>query len=173
MGLTKVYHIFGILSVIAAFVFIFISIIYSPWFSFWNNWLSDLGVGEAGIIFNTGLVIAGFFCILFSFSFKKYLKCFLLLTSAFLIGVGAFPENIKPFHFYFSVLFFAFSILSMIVAGMLYRERMKYFFFLLAIISICAWIPFIDLGVGAVRETISSVIFGVFIVLLVYRKINP
>ncbi|MEE9152300.1 MAG: hypothetical protein V3U20_10790, partial [Thermoplasmata archaeon] len=60
----------GILSPLIAFTCIGLAILYSPWFSWTDNWLSDLGGfpgerpvwsahGLSSILFNTGLIIAG------------------------------------------------------------------------------------------------------------------
>ncbi|MEM2555166.1 MAG: DUF998 domain-containing protein, partial [Nitrososphaerota archaeon] len=65
----KLLLICGIISIIIAYSSIIFSIIISDWFSWKNNALSDLGAREpSAIIFNTGLILSGFFLILFSLS---------------------------------------------------------------------------------------------------------
>jgi hypothetical membrane protein len=65
----------GIFSIIIAYSSIIFSIIISNWFSWINNALSDLGAKEpSAIIFNSGLILSGFFLILFSLSLYNFFK---------------------------------------------------------------------------------------------------
>ena len=59
----------GIIGPIIALVTTLISIAMSPWFSFRYDALSDLGVSDIGLLFNSGLVICGVFGSIFAIGF--------------------------------------------------------------------------------------------------------
>ena len=107
------YALFGLLGPLTAFLFIGISILLSPWFSWGNNALSDLGHSvnsSVAPLFNFGLLLSGFFTILYSIlSFKnhaKFTSYFLVLTGLALQLVATFDEVYGSLHFLVSVLFF-------------------------------------------------------------------
>ena len=82
------YALFGLLGPLAALLFIGVSILLSPWFSWGNNALSDLGHSvnsDVAPLFNFGLLLSGFFTILYALtSFRKHAK----YTSYFLMLTG-------------------------------------------------------------------------------------
>ncbi|MBT8171460.1 DUF998 domain-containing protein [Candidatus Bathyarchaeota archaeon] len=107
------YILFGFFGPLIAMLFVLISIIFSPWFSFFNNALSDLGHSlnsEVAHLFNFGLLLSGFFIITYSVTiFKKHAKYtsyFLLVTGLSLQLVATFDEVYRSLHFQVSVLFF-------------------------------------------------------------------
>ena len=64
----KVYTLFGFLGLLAVYLSIGISILFSPWFSWQRNALSDLGHAvKSGVapIFNLGLLFGGFLIIIY------------------------------------------------------------------------------------------------------------
>ncbi|RLJ09554.1 MAG: hypothetical protein DRP15_03350 [Candidatus Aenigmatarchaeota archaeon] len=160
----------GVLGIIIGTTSVAIAIVISPWFSFTDNWLSDLGVRyPEAVFFNTGLILAGLLGSIFSLFFVKNMTGYILFVSTVsLMGVGLFPETTGPLHFYSSVMFFVSSILSMLLTGIKKDYHLKYIFVALAVISIAAWLPFVDLGRGAIREIVSSLCFSVFVLLLIY-----
>jgi hypothetical membrane protein len=171
----KVGGICGILGPLVGFVFISLSISYSPWFSFTDNWLSDLGVdGFPALLFNSGLAIAGLSGIVFSLAFikKNPAGYVMLVTTISLVGVGLFNEKMGAAHLVFSVLFFVSSIVSMLVLGVLDRGYIRYLFLSLAVISVIAWLPFVNLGTGAMREAISATSIGLVLVILGYEMVK-
>jgi hypothetical membrane protein len=58
------YALFGVVGPLVAYLFIGVSIVLSPWFSWWSNALSDLGHSvdsDVALLYNFGLLLAGFF----------------------------------------------------------------------------------------------------------------
>ena len=94
----------GILAPIIAFGCIGIAILLSPWFSWTESWLSDLGGspkdrpiwaahGIASILFNSGLVIAGILGICFAIGMRKsgLLNTPLGSAGILILFINAFP----------------------------------------------------------------------------------
>ena len=156
--------LFGLLGPLTAFLFIGISIILSPWFSWGNNALSDLGhsvSSDAAPLFNFGLLLSGFFTILYSIlSFRKHAKYtsyFLMFAGLSLQLVATFNEGYKPLHFQVSVLFFAalcFASISYII------EKRSVLAFAALVVGLVSWILYgmeiYSAGI-AVPETISAI----------------
>jgi len=121
----KVAGICGIAAPAVSLSCIFIAISLSPWFTWSGNALSDLGVGEAGWLFNSGLIAGGILTAVFAVglftSYRNAARRFgalLFLLSAFsLVGIGIFSEAAGRIHFYFSVAFFALLALSLVALG--------------------------------------------------------
>ena len=109
----------GLLAPVFAFVFITLSIYYSPWFSWSENWLSDLAgdigdtpiwyaLGMSSLLFNLGTIIAGFFGLICALGIKNIsildsrlsrLGTSLLILEAFaLISIGGFPKTTGVFN---------------------------------------------------------------------------
>jgi hypothetical membrane protein len=165
------YALFGILGPLTAFIFIGVSIVLSPWFSWENNALSDLGNSmnsDAAPIFNFGLLLSGFFTILFSLTrFRKHTKYtgyFLILSGLALQLVATFNEVYKPLHFQVSVLFF----LSLCFVSVSYIIENKSILAVIAlVVGLSSWILYgleiYSIGI-AVPETVSSMAISVWIV---------
>lgn len=128
----------GILAPIIAFTCIGLSILYSPWFSWTDNWLSDLGGipgeksiwasrGIVSILFNFGLIVAGILGICFVIGLRKsdmldtqlgrVGTVFLFLGACALIGIGIFPETTGVLHTYFSIASFFMVSFSLLFIG--------------------------------------------------------
>lgn len=159
----KNYALFGIIGPIVAYLFIAVSIVLSPWFSWGSNALSDLGHSGRDVapLFNFGLLLSGFCIILYAVTcFSKYAK----YTSYMLIAAGlalqlvaTFDEVYGSLHFLVSVLFFAalgFSSLTYVV------EKKSVLAFAALIVGLVSWILYgLDVyssGI-AVPEFISSI----------------
>jgi len=123
----KVSGLCGIISPILVLTFISLAISYSPWFSWTENALSDLGVqGTAAVLFNSGLVIGGTLAIIFATGLRKILvnptlgsagTLLLILDAVTLIAIGIFPETAGVIHLYVSVAFFALLPISLFLIG--------------------------------------------------------
>ncbi|MEM3382544.1 MAG: DUF998 domain-containing protein [Nitrososphaerales archaeon] len=178
----KVAAWFGILTPVLALLSISISIALSPWFSWTNNALSDLGVSSVALIFNAGLIMSGIFASFFSISLailnrKNSIRFVgsitLFLSSLSLIGVGFFSESFGLVHFYFSVAFFTLLIISLIIFGVHFTLNMSTrllgaFTLLFGIISLIFWIIWAithSSGV-AIPEIINTVLASSWIVML-------
>ena len=127
----------GIITPAVAFTFIGLSIATYPQFSWMNNALSDLGVvsGATSSLFNFGLFVAGLLSLNFAFGLYRFLDKRLIgkvgavlfvVASLSLIGIGIANENFSPFHYIFSVMFFTFMPISLLViAGYFLISRQK------------------------------------------------
>jgi len=101
----KVAGICGMLGQSFTFVCIFLAISVSPWFSWTNNALSNLGdltSPTSAPIFNTGLVVGGIITAIFVLGLSMKTKTntlglvatiLLFVASLGMMGVGIFPEN--------------------------------------------------------------------------------
>jgi len=157
---------------------IVLAIMLSPWFSWTDNAISDLGVHPVAPIFNTSLIIAGILCALFTVSPAIRLKhwlgktgmVLLLLACISLVGIGAFTENSPPWHYYFSVAFFVLLLFASLLTGIHFMKKrstryLGLFAIMVAIIGITGWS--IDWGRGvAIPEALSFVPGGIWIMLL-------
>jgi hypothetical membrane protein len=99
----------------------------ASWFSWISNALSDLGVGETAIIFNTGLIAAGLIAIVFGIGLGRFIftdrvgragVLMLLFSCLALVSIGVFPEDVGRIHYWVSVAFFvSLPIAMFILAG--------------------------------------------------------
>jgi hypothetical membrane protein len=118
----KYYALFGVLGPLMVYISIVASLAISPWFNWETNALSDLGhsvTSDAASIFNFGLLLAGFFLMLYALTaFKKHAKysSICLLVSAFLVQLlAAFNEAYGSLHYALAVPHFVMlSITSMV-----------------------------------------------------------
>lgn len=109
----KYYALLGIIGPFVTYLSIWVSIMFSPWFSWQRNALSDLGhsiKSEVAPIFNLGLLLTGFLIIMYTVTvFKKQAKytSICLITSAIILQlVATFDEVYGSLHDVVSVLFF-------------------------------------------------------------------
>ncbi|MEM4312408.1 MAG: DUF998 domain-containing protein [Nitrososphaerales archaeon] len=106
---------------------VIIAVLLAPWFSWYNNALSDLGISDVANLFNGALILGGISGILFSLGLREALKsknCFTLGITIFMMGslslilVGIFTEFYGSLHFYFSASFFLLTPIGMIIIGL-------------------------------------------------------
>ena len=136
--------LYCILSYTVPLTAIFIAIALSPWFSFWDNALSDLGhavKSSVAPIFNFGLVFGGFLTGLIAVKYMlsvDWLKAYILLYMGFTLTlIGVYDEVYGTIHFIVSVLFF----LGMIVYLLIFSFRSKTLVPIpVAILHIIIWI---------------------------------
>jgi len=176
------YALFGLVGPLIAIFFIVVSIVLSPWFSWWSNALSDLGrsansevmpKSEVAPLFNFGLLLSGFLTILYSItSFRnhaKYTSYLLVFVGLTLQLVATFDEVYGSLHFQVSVLFFAalgFASISYII------EKRSVLALAALIIGSVSWILYglkiYSAGI-AVPETISSMATVTWVMLSALR----
>ncbi|MDY6958467.1 MAG: DUF998 domain-containing protein [Halobacteriota archaeon] len=180
----------GIIGPIITFTCIAVAILLSPWFSWTENWLSDLGGfpgerpiwsanGAPSIIFNLGLISGGILGLLFIDELRKSRLRrsgigrvglhLLMIDMLALILIGVFPETTGQAHVVVSTTFFLLVSLSMIPIGVaLIREserRLGIFASLLGFISLSSF-PLLNIprpwGSNAFVEMFPSVSVALF-----------
>ena len=114
--LTKLAGIAGLITPILTLTLIFISIALSPWFSWHDNALSDMGVNEVAPLFNGALLIGGVLYFVFVVGFLRWrglrsrlaqLAAVAMIAGAIgLCLVGIFTENAGRIHYYVAATYF-------------------------------------------------------------------
>ena len=177
----------GILTPVLAFTFIGSAIVAYPQFSWVDNALSDLGVvpGITSTLFNFGLFVSGFFSFNFAIGLYKFLNkhatgkigaIIFILASLSLIGIGVTPENIRPFHYIFSVAFFSLVPISLLVIASYFlvmrQKPLAAFTLLIAILAATPWVLFFQIqyvqGV-AIPELLSALAGAVWSVVIGWK----
>ena len=144
----RIAGICGIFIPVLFFVCLGFSITSSPWFTWTEHALSDLGIQEntVGVIFNISFILGGVLVLIFSLGLIEILSYkigayLLLLSSLALIGIGLFPETIFTLHFLTSSSFFILLTFALLVIGLtsksnLYERRIGTIALVLALIAI-------------------------------------
>lgn len=162
----------GVTTPVVTISLILVSISNSPWFSWTDNALSDLGVHEAALTFNSALMIGGVLTLIFASGLMQILRrnrvsftgTFLLVLAAIsLFLIGLFPETAGRIHLYVSVSFFALNILAMLVIGIglvmdSSSRKVGAFSIAASLFSVIVWVVFWNLpykGV-AIPEMLAS-----------------
>ena len=180
----------GIVAPVLALTCILTAVASYPEFSWTNNALSDLGViaGVTGPVFNFGLYCSGLFVLKFAaFGLFKYFKNWVgkigastfAATSVALVGIGIAQENIKPYHYLFSVAFFVILPISLfiIAAAFALKRQMKMTLFTLLIAAAAAtsWILYFTVHYAngvAIPEFISAMAGSVWMILFGYKMLR-
>ncbi|TES83485.1 MAG: DUF998 domain-containing protein [Hadesarchaea archaeon] len=165
----------GVIVPVVAFSCIFIAISLSPWFSWTANALSDLGVGEAAWVFNSGLMASGILMMIFAAgllvafggrALRRVGAVFLFFDAVALFGIGVFSEAAGDIHSYFSVAFFVLLPLSLFLLGagavMAGSKKFGSFTIVDGILAALPWAFGWD-GV-AIPEAISALVASIWIV---------
>jgi len=134
---------------------------------FFENYLSDLGVGHGAWAFNSALVITGIMLVLFAaFGIGAVMGCslsaragkaLLALSGVLLVGVGVFTEDFDPEHYIFSVSYFlTFLVALLTISASLYQTRVLGNFGLIVSATACAvGILLIPMGGDPESETVA------------------
>ena len=175
----------GVLSPIVGLSSISLAITNSPWFNWRINALSDLGISNVALIFNSGLILAGLLSIIFVTGFMRIIRKHpleLIGTSLFLLGnislvaIGIFPISAGVIHSYVSVAFFALGPIAFffIGGGLIRRKPERYlgfFTFLIAVITLLFWLfwfrgryPHLGIAIPEFQSSLAfslwSIVFG-------------
>ena len=109
----KIYASLGIVGPIIVYISIGVSVVFSPWFSWQRNALSDLGhvvKSEVAPIFNLGLLLGGLLLVVYVVTVfgehAKYTSVCLVASSFLLQLIATFDEAYGFLHGIVSVLFF-------------------------------------------------------------------
>jgi len=167
----KKFALFGVLGPLVGFIFICASIMFSPWFSWQSNALSDLGHSvnsNVAPLFNFGLFLAGFLVIVYSIgslrNYARYSSYCLLISALMLQLVAVFDEVYGLLHFAVSVLFVASLGASSIVYAVEKRSILASATFIIGLSSWGLFWTGIYSGGVAVPETISSAAITLWII---------
>jgi len=155
----RVCGIIGIATPLVAFVFIVLSILTYPQFSWTNNALSDLGVvpGVTAVLFNFGLILGGLLTVVFAIGLYTLLNnnvvgkvgaVVFVAAGIALTGIGWAPENVHafnfPWHYFFSVAFFALMPIGLLaIAGYFFITGTRYSASFTIIIAVLAAVPWV------------------------------
>lgn len=187
----------GILAPIIGLTCIALAILLCPWFSWTENYLSDLGGfygdrpiwaahGTASILFNMGLILAGVLGVCFGLGLRKSQSfrtplgnigtLFLILDAAALMGIGIFPETTGPPHTFFSFAFFIMVGISLALVGTALiktSERTLGWFtialFIFGLVSVPLFITPQPVGSNAIAEMIPVISASIFSMVFGYR----
>ncbi len=157
------FALFGLIGPVLAYVFIGISIVKAPWFSWWDNALSDLGHAlrsESAPYFNLGLASCGFLTVAYAVTalrtHAKHTSVCLAISAFLLQLVAVFDEVYGALHLAVSVLFF----ISLGVSTLVYAVEKRSFAAITALtIGLSSWLlywaGFYRAGIS-VPESISA-----------------
>jgi hypothetical membrane protein len=188
--LSRIFGLCGILAPVVGLSSIFIAIYLVPWFSWTDNYLSDLGGnpgsdclwstwGSASVVFNFGLVTAGVLGILFGIGYKlsglvsgifgNLGALFIILDSCALIGVGLFTESTGTWHTLFSIAFFVLVGIALLFSTVAFFKAKEKKLALLSLILLIFGLTAIPLfitpkpvGSNAIAEMIPILAVAVF-----------
>ena len=140
----KVYALFGLFGLLTVYLSIGISILFSPWFSWQRNALSDLGHAvKSGVapIFNLGLLVGGILIIIYVLmvfrEHARYTSICLVVSALLLQLIATFDEVYGFLHGVVSVLFFVSIWVTSIVNAI---EKKSLEALLAFIISLGIWV---------------------------------
>lgn len=161
----RIYALFGVFGPLLLYISILLSLALSPWFSWENNTLSDLGHAvnsDAAPIFNLGLLLAGFFIMVYALTvFKKHAKysSYCLLVSTFFVQLlAAFNEVYGSLHYVVAVPHFLMLSLTSVVYTVEKRSAFALITFSMVMFS---WLVYtlniFNIGI-AVPETVSKLV---------------
>ncbi len=147
-----------------------LSILLAPWFSFYDNALSDLGHSTKSVvapIFNFNLICGGTMLLVYGLSTLRHKYLFtgyiVSLASFFLILVGAFDEVYGLLHFAVSAVFFILMGLASITYSIESGVKLGYIAFVAGILGwLLFWLKVYRMGI-AVPELVSAVAVSTWI----------
>lgn len=180
---------------IVAYVMIATAIAISPWFSWFNNALSDLGNSSAPRniasgaywLFNSGLIVAGALTLLFSVELSRNTKYSwkymvwtvpLAVASVDLALIGVFNESFGNIHLIVSVIFFFFTALTLFlysyVSFPMGTPSTGAVALVFGILCASIWVVRWSWNGVAIQETVTSASSAAIVILVAIRIIkNP
>ncbi|MCK4382288.1 MAG: DUF998 domain-containing protein [Candidatus Lokiarchaeota archaeon] len=111
------------------------------------HYVSSLGVGTTAIIYNASISLFGLSMVICSVIFykslgRKIFPLFFLITGLFVIGVGLFPENIRPIHGYVTAFAFLFAVFLPIISFKALNPPFSYLSIIIGLVSLVVLIAF-------------------------------
>jgi hypothetical membrane protein len=161
----RICALFGVFGPLLVYISIAVCLVLSSWFNWETNALSDLGhsvTSNVAWIFNLGLLLAGFFLMIYAMTaFKKHAKysSFCLLFSTFLVQLLAvINESYGSLHYVVAVPHFMMLSVTSIVYTVEKRSAFALVTFLIVMFS---WLLYglniFSVGI-AVPETVSKLV---------------
>jgi hypothetical membrane protein len=158
----------GALAPIFALVSIGISIALSPWFSWTQNALSDLGVSKVAPIFNSGLILTGILTSIFAIALAKAEQednirlvgaIVLLFMGISTVGVGVFTEAFLGMHILFAFSCFGSLILSftLFCVGFVLELGTKKLIYIASSITIIGFVAWYIIALSPINIRLSGV----------------
>jgi hypothetical membrane protein len=124
---TRLAGLSGLITPVLTLTLIFVSIALSPWFSWHDNALSDMGVSATSNLFNGALLIGGLLYFAFAIGFLRWqglrsklakVAAVALIAGAIgLLSIGIFTESAGRIHYYVSALYFVATPLAYVLFG--------------------------------------------------------
>ncbi|HKJ96476.1 MAG TPA: DUF998 domain-containing protein [Thermoplasmataceae archaeon] len=121
MKFSKAFFVAGIIGPLVTIILTVTDTFISPWFSWTQNALSDLGVNRYSYLFNYSLIFEGVMNFLFAlglmnfYGLKKLTVVSLIISGLSLSMVGIFVETYHPFHLVFALVYFILFPLAIIM----------------------------------------------------------
>ena len=173
--------IFGVIGPIASLALIFADIGLSPWYSWYSNALSDLGVHPYSYLFNGGLIFEAIMNLIFVVALyrigaaKKHVAVLLAISGISLGLVGVFNETHHLEHLLFALIYFILFPLSIllfassITSGKGYSRSLSFFCAVVGLLTILVGIlqdfNVFNTGLGlGVYEMIEAVLLSLWVV---------
>ncbi|AAL81748.1 hypothetical protein PF1624 [Pyrococcus furiosus DSM 3638] len=164
----------GFIGGIVYWLFVSWSIHYNPWFSFFENVLSDLGDPAKATpprIYNYGLIVTSPFVLAFSIYLISTAEnkiqtvggAYLSISSLFLALIGIFHGGTRP-HVFVSTYFFVQFFLGMLIYGLGSKTDIRLtsiIIFILALLGI--FIPWPSVALEETYEIVLIMLFTLFV----------
>jgi hypothetical membrane protein len=129
--LSRIAGVCGIVTPIVALTLVFVSVAMSPWFSWHDNALSDMGVSATPNPFNAGLIAGGALYLVFAIGLTQILKfsrtpggrlarlgkLAIVLGAVALPLIGIFTENFGRLHYYVAATYFLATPVGYVLLG--------------------------------------------------------
>ena len=180
--LRRIAGVCGITSQLVALIVLLVVISSSPWFSWTENELSDLGsVGSATTLFNLGYILTGVLSLIFAIGLGQSLlssrlgqlgAVSLILGSMMIPAIGIFPRTFVLLHNSASMAALVFIIMALLLIGVaaVTTSQMKWGLLSLTIVALIIVVRLVPwpLSGGAIQQLLISlpwslwtIVFGV------------
>lgn len=180
MKINKAFFIAGIVGPLVTLSLTTLDTVISPWFTWTNNALSDLGVHPYSYLFNYSLIFEGIMNLLLAiglyqaYKIRKYTVATLIISGFGLAMVGVFVETYHLYHLTFALIYFILFPASIIMfsrqIGSNHRPQAM-FGYAISVISLITIVAGILIGFGeissvslglAIPEMIEAVLLGIW-----------
>ena len=171
----------GIIGIIVPMIMIMTAVQLSPWFSWQTNVLSDLGVHDVSLLFNSALILGGILTIVFSLGLRSLLEkkpintmaiISILLGAICLILIGIFTLSQPLIHTIVAYGYFTLMPIGLILIAIGTQKTMLRWFSLaigiaslLAIYILPSILTILSIGFG-VPELIETTLLEIWVLVV-------